>query len=162
MNEENIVNDGELDDAVSEDIIEGASFEEEEESPTQEISEDAFEQEQAEICIDGEAQAEQEAEESAENEYSAEDFAKILQNPMFAVFARGRSGEMTDIMRDFSTMMEAGQGMLSQDARMRFTPSAGAYSGGIALSERQKSIARSAGMSYREYYDIISMLPTKK
>ncbi len=157
MNEENIVNDGELENASSEDLIEGASFEEAEETSENDDEEAVSEQEHGEIVAD-----EAQTEENGESEYSADDFAKILQNPMFAVFARGRSGEMKDIMRDFGAMLEAGNGMLSQDARMRFTPGAGSCNGGIALSERQKRIARSAGMSYREYYDIISTLPTKK
>lgn len=153
MNEENIVNDGEVD--AVEDII----VSEKAENDDIEIfaENDCDEREQEDVCEDIVV-----SEEEKTSEYSAEDFAKILQNPMFAVFARGRKGEINDIMRDFSAMMEAGSGLLSQDARMRFTPGAGSCSGGIALSERQKRIARSAGMSYREYYDLISTLPAKK
>ncbi len=97
-----------------------------------------------------------------ENEISAENFAKTLQNPMFAAFARGRSGDINSVVRDFAAMIEAGKSLLSEEARMKLTPGAGFCGGeGVALSERQRKIAREAGMSYREYYELIRTLPEK-
>jgi hypothetical protein len=123
---------------------------------------------------DGENQAsaemaEEEAEEKGEiplengisEEISAERFAKTLANPMFAVFAKGRSGSIEDAVRDFENMLTAGRSSLSEEELMKMTPGAVSALGGIALSERQREIARMAGMSYREYYEIIRTIPTK-
>ena len=100
--------------------------------------------------------------ESAEAEaISAEVFAKTLANPMFAVFARGRSGGIEEAVRDFEKMMAAGRSMLTEEALMKMTPIAGGAGGAPGLSEHQRRIAREAGMSYREYYEIIRLIPTK-
>ena len=113
------------------------------------------------------AQAETaEGEESAEaeetkTEISDERFAKTLANPMFAVFARGRSGSIEEAVRAFEEMLFAGRGSLSEEMLMKMTPGACGALGGAALSEHQRRIAREAGMSYREYYEIIRSIPTK-
>ncbi|MBQ9745732.1 MAG: hypothetical protein IJW21_02795 [Clostridia bacterium] len=97
-----------------------------------------------------------------EADITAESFAKTLANPMFAVFARGRSGGIEEAVRDFEKMMAAGRGAVSEEDLMKMTPdSAFLAPGGSALSERQRKIARDAGMSYREYYEIIRAIPTK-
>lgn len=102
------------------------------------------------------------AEETAENtEISAESFAKTLANPMFAVFARGRSGGIEEAVRDFEKMLSAGREGISEEMLLKMTPGAFECAGGVALSERQRKIARQAGMSYREYYEIIRSIPTK-
>ena len=96
-------------------------------------------------------------------EISAESFAKTLANPMFAVFARGRSGSIEDAVHDFEKMLAAGRESLSEEMLMKMTPGAVEYAcGGAVLSERQRRIARDAGMSYREYYEMIRSIPTKK
>ena len=129
---------------------------------------------ETEVTAETEAQAEEgeetaaQAEEAAEGEGaeesapSAESFAKTLANPMFAVFARGRSGGIEEAVRDFEKMLSAGRGALSEEELMKMTPGAGFAAGSVALSERQRKIARDAGMSYREYYEIIRSIPTKK
>ena len=95
-------------------------------------------------------------------EISAESFAKTLANPMFAVFARGRSGGIEEAVRDFEKMIAAGRESLTEEMLMKMTPGAvECAGGGAALSERQRKIARDAGMSYREYYEIIRSIPTK-
>ena len=106
--------------------------------------------------------AEEMPEEGGEGEeISAEAFAKTLANPMFALFARGRSGGIEEAVRDFEKMLMAGRSTLTEEEIMKMTPGAcGSYLGN-ALSERQRKIARDAGMSYREYYEIIRTIPTK-
>ena len=105
---------------------------------------------------------EETAEETAEHEeISTDDFAKTLANPMFALFARGRSGGIEEAVRDFEKMLSAGRSTLSEDELMKMTPGATGSYGANVLSERQRRIAREAGMSYREYYDIIRTIPTK-
>ena len=104
----------------------------------------------------------EESREEACEEINAESFAKTLANPMFAVFARGRSGSVDEIVRDFEKMLLAGKDGISEEMLMKMTP--GAFEragGGAALSERQRRIARDAGMSYREYYEIIRTIPSK-
>ena len=101
-----------------------------------------------------------EAEEN-QTEISDERFAKTLANPMFAVFARGRSGSIEEAVRAFEEMLLAGRGSLSEEMLMKMTPGACGALGGAALSEHQRRIAREAGMSYREYYEIIRSIPTK-
>ncbi len=92
----------------------------------------------------------------------SETFARTLANPMFAVFARGRSGSVEDAVRDFEKMIAAGRNSLSEEDIMKMTPGTGfCTAGGVALSERQRKIARDAGMSYREYYEIIRAIPVK-
>lgn len=95
-------------------------------------------------------------------ETDAETFARTLANPMFAVFAKGRSTDINTAVRDFLSMMEAGRSLLNEEAILRMTPHSG-FSGAdsIALTERQRKIARDAGMSYREYYEHIRTLPEK-
>lgn len=93
---------------------------------------------------------------------SDEDFSRALKNPMFPMFSRGRNESVEQSVRNFCKMIAAGKNSVSEEDRIRMTP----YSGygvvsDIALSERQKKIAREAGMSYREYYEIIKSLPQK-
>jgi hypothetical protein len=102
-----------------------------------------------------------EAEEDGGEEISADAFAKTLANPMFALFARGRSGSIEEAVRDFEKMISAGRSTLTEDELMKMTPGAVGFAGGNALTERQRRIAREAGMSYREYYEVIRTIPTK-
>lgn len=93
---------------------------------------------------------------------SDEEFSRALKNPMFPMFSRGRNESVEQSVRNFCKMIDAGKNSVSEEDRIRMTP----YSGygvvsDIALSERQKKIAREAGMSYREYYEIIKSLPQK-
>ena len=101
------------------------------------------------------------AEEDGGEEISADTFAKTLANPMFALFARGRSGSIEEAVRDFEKMISAGRSTLTEDELMKMTPGAVGFAGGNALTERQRRIAREAGMSYREYYEVIRTIPTK-
>ena len=93
---------------------------------------------------------------------SDEEFSRALKNPMFPMFSRGRNESVEQSVVNFCKMIAAGKNSVSEEDRIRMTP----YSGygvvsDIALSERQKKIAREAGMSYREYYEIIKSLPKK-
>ena len=96
------------------------------------------------------------------SDISDDDFSRALKNPMFPMFSRGRNESVEQSVRNFCKMIAAGKNSVSEEDRIRMTP----YSGygvvsDIALSERQKKIAREAGMSYREYYEIIKSLPQK-
>jgi hypothetical protein len=112
-----------------------------------------------ECCDEAAAEA---ATDSEPEEISTESFAKTLANPMFAVFARGRSGGIEEAVRDFEKMLLLCRSALTEEELMKMTPGAHGALGATALSERQRRIARDAGMSYREYYEIIRSIPTKK
>ncbi len=119
-------------------------------------------EEAPEVPENAEATAEEAADTREEAPLSAEDFARVLANPMFVFFARGRGESAEKLAREFEKMLMAGRSAVSEDDMMKMTPSAGfAAAGGVALSERQRKIARDAGMSYREYYEIISAIPAK-
>ena len=118
--------------------------------------------EESEILPIAEEIAENEPEGEAAQAISAEDFARVLANPMFAFFARGRAESAEILAQEFEKMLAAGKSTLSEEELMKMTPSAGFSAvGGVALSERQRKIARDAGMSYREYYEIIRTIPTR-
>ncbi len=133
------------------------------------VSAEAAERPTAEEAAEGDESAEQapeesaeEAQEEAETALSAEDFARVLGNPMFAFFARGRGESAERLALEFEKMLAAGRQGVSEEELMKMTPSKGfSAAGGVALSERQRKIARDAGMSYREYYEIIRAIPTK-
>ena len=97
-------------------------------------------------------------------EISDADMRRIIADPMFICFARGKTQDITSLCRDFCFMLSQGENIgeksnLSSSVLMRVTPGGGAYGGGVVLTERQRALARSAGMSYREYYDLISGIP---
>ena len=153
MTEENIINTEALE---SEEPVEA------EEAAKASLSEN--EANEAESNGEGKEPSKEEGAQEAEvlPETDAETFARTLANPMFAVFARGRSTDINTAVRDFLSMMEAGRSLLNEEALMRMTPHSG-FSGAqsIALTEAQRKIARDAGMSYREYYEHIRTLPEK-
>ena len=112
-----------------------------------------------------------EAAQTAENEKATlseslqeefEDLSPMLSHPMFAHFARGRRGDIEAICHDFKAMLsslpEAENGSLAS----KMTPRAYYAAPDVALTERQRAIARAAGMSYREYYAMIGDIPHKK
>ena len=84
-------------------------------------------------------------------------------NPMFAHFARGRRDGIAKICRDFEAMLAAGGYSDCGDVGMmaKMTPSVGAATPEVALSDQQRALARAAGMSYREYYELIRALPDR-
>ena len=86
--------------------------------------------------------------------------AELLANPMFIHFARGRSGSLEELCRDFNRMLSAGGSlrMPASDAA-RMAPAGTSAAPDVALSERQRALARAAGMSYREYYELASTIP---
>lgn len=155
MMEENIINEIKeealpVSESAEEAAIDAGTEEENEIAELTKVSEEAS------------AKIPEEREDGEENtDISAEDFAKTISNPMFAVFARGRKGDISSAVRDFNEMMKAGRALLSEEAQMKMTPGGGFAGGGVALSERQRKIAREAGMSYKEYYELRNALPEK-
>lgn len=92
----------------------------------------------------------QDAEVASPCEIGEEDAKKLTAHPMFVHFARGRRGTFDEICRDFQAMLSA------EEISAKMTPTAAQASYDVALSERQRAIARAAGMTYREYYNILN------
>lgn len=97
-------------------------------------------------------------------EISDADMRRIMADPMFICFAKGKTQDIASLCKDFCFMLSRGESAreksnLSPSVLMRVTPGGGACGGEVVLTERQRALARSAGMSYREYYDLISGIP---
>ena len=114
----------------------------------------------------GRAQPEAEQGGAAEiqTEISDADIRRIIADPMFVCFAKGKTQDIASLCRDFCTMLAQGENAmeksnLSESVLARVTPGGGNYGAGVVLTERQRGLARSARMSYREYYDLISGIP---
>lgn len=88
-----------------------------------------------------------------------EETRAVVTNPMFALFARGKSQPFDEICRDFIKMTA---GARNAGSRRMVTPAgSSAVNRDVALSDRQRKLAREYGMSYREYYELINGIPTK-
>ena len=89
--------------------------------------------------------------------------AELLANPMFIRFARGRSGGLETVCREFEEMLALGGKVsaprMAAPIAAKLVPASSSATPDVALNERQRAIARTAGMSYREYYELISELP---
>lgn len=91
------------------------------------------------------------------------DDTAVLSHPMFAHFAKGRRGNIEDICRDFREMLSAMPKTCDPDLSAMMTPSVSANAApDLALTERQRMLARAAGMSYREYYALVSDIPARR
>lgn len=104
------------------------------------------------------------SEPEVQTEISDADMRRIIADPMFLCFAKGKTQDIASLCRDFCTMLAQGENAmeksnLSESVLARVTPGGGNYGAGVVLTERQRALARSAGMSYREYYDLISGIP---
>lgn len=127
---------------------------------------DGFEEENGddapETDVDNDVQNEAEVEESSGGELTLtdEECRRILSNPMFYTFAKGKAMSLDEMISEFSEMMALGaEQKLTPMART--TPVQGVSSPDYALSERQRRIARDAGMSYREYFKYLKTMKTK-
>ncbi len=92
----------------------------------------------------------------------SEDYADVLSHPMFAHFAKDKKGDLDTICRDFRAMLLSAPSP-AYDISAKITPCVSQNaSPDLALTERQRMIARAAGMSYREYYTLVNDIPHKK
>lgn len=90
---------------------------------------------------------------------SEEETRAVVTNPMFALFARGKSQTFDEICRDFMKMTA---GTRNAGSRRMVTPSGSSVvNRDVALSDKQRKLAREYGMSYREYYELINGIPSK-
>lgn len=107
------------------------------------------------------------------------DLAALVQNPMFPKFAKGKNSPFSELVEDFRDLLRMSGRSGSNAGVSAVTASDPAEqalrklrsmpvcrtTGSAAeppLSERQKEIARSGGMTYQEYYALIREIPDKK
>ena len=100
------------------------------------------------------------------------DINSLFENKAFLAFSKGRRQNLCSLYGDYISFMSAlyGDGKKSErkDDSETFSTSFSArsksygndYSG--ILSKRQMEIAKSEGMSYREYAELLSSIPSKK
>lgn len=100
-------------------------------------------------------------------EISNSDMRRIMADPMFICFAKGKNSDIETLCRDFCQMIACGESArqksnLDSSVLMRVTPYAeGMIRSEVILTERQRTLAREAGMTYREYYDLINDIPER-
>ena len=101
--------------------------------------------------------------------YPKEKVEKLLTGDLFERFAKGRSGSMREIADDFFSFISSvnadGEGDDKPSEYSSFTSTAFSSMSGtpsdVALTKQQMEIAKSAGMSYREYANLLSSVPKR-
>ena len=134
-----------------------------------EVSEVHTEEEELTLAIHEKAEDSEESKESKESkeaeasqegetaEMSDDETETLASHPMFPRFARGRKGSFHEILVAFREMLQVSSRMdPSETLTAKMTPAATQAVSDVALTERQRAIARAAGMSYREYYHILN------
>ncbi len=108
------------------------------------------------------------------------ELAELVQDPMFPKFAKGKNIPFSELVEDFRDLLrmsgrkensrqgqnraenpDPAEQALRQLRSMPVCRMAGSRAA-PPLSERQKAIARSGGMSYEEYYELIREIPERK
>ena len=105
------------------------------------------------------------------NKYSDSAVEKLLSGDLFEKFAKGRNGRIEDIFDDyygFMSMIDTKKEAEKTDedgnsdfASTSFSSYSGVSDSGTNLTKQQMEIAKSAGMSYREYANLLDSVPKK-
>ena len=138
------------------------------EEQTEETSTEISEGQENEAAPAGEDAATESPRGGALPEISNSDMRKIMADPMFVCFAKGKTADIETLCREFCEMLECGSDArtktnLDRSVLVRVTPYAdGTIRSDVILTERQRTLAREAGMTYREYYDLINDIPERK
>lgn len=85
----------------------------------------------------------------------------LRSHPMFSRFAKGKNMQEDELYRDFEEMisLDTMQNMKNEAVlASKMTPPAQFAIPDVSLTARQKEIARAAGMTYKEYYELIGMV----
>lgn len=97
---------------------------------------------------------------------------KLLSGNKFEMFAKGRSGSTEEIFDDFYSFMSSFENKDEAEANEKntshaelastaFSSHSGAPETGTNLTAQQMEIAKSAGMSYREYAHLLESIPKR-
>ena len=95
---------------------------------------------------------------------------KLLSGNGFERFAKGRSGSTQEIFDDYYSFMSAFDGFMENEqsgghsdfASTAFSVHSGLPDEGSNLTKQQMEIAKSAGMSYREYAMLLESVPKRQ
>jgi len=128
-----------------------------------EIADGSAEEAAAEEAADDTAEAEDGADEAEENAdcialITDDDRLRAVTDPMFPTFAKGKRQPLDELISDFLKMTSLGAMAPKVSPMTLQTPRGSFASADYALSERQRKIAESAGMSYREYYNFLKSM----
>jgi len=101
--------------------------------------------------------------------YPKEVLEKLLEGNLFESFAKGRNGSMAEIFGDFCSFMSNIKGDESECfakndsdyASTAFSSQSGTAESGINLTKQQMDMAKSAGLSYREYARMLESIPKR-
>ena len=92
----------------------------------------------------------------------------LITTDHFERFAKGRTGSFEEILDDYSDFMCELYVTVKNDndshatlASTAFSSHSGAPDSGVNLTRQQMDIAKSAGMSYREYQNLLESIPKK-
>lgn len=104
--------------------------------------------------------------------YGEEKFGELMEDKVFRNFCKRREGDLVTLYEDYCIFlagMENAKSAAHARAAQRGLASTGfsGYAAGTPdyaslLTENQKRIAASAGMSYKQYSEFLSQIPTKK
>ncbi|MBR2021211.1 MAG: hypothetical protein IJ939_02130 [Clostridia bacterium] len=104
------------------------------------------------------------------SKYPKGDVEKLFSGDLFERFAKGRSGSMREIVDDFFSFVSSlgikedtagNTDGYSSFASTAFSSNAGTIGTGANLTKQQMEIAKSAGMSYREYANLLESVPKR-
>ncbi|MBQ7399098.1 MAG: hypothetical protein IJW06_01375 [Clostridia bacterium] len=102
--------------------------------------------------------------------YPKGEVEKLLSGDLFERFAKGKSGNIREIVDDFfsfiSSFGERDDQNVKNDgyssfASTAFSSQSGTVGGAANLTKQQMEIAKSAGMSYREYANLLESVPKR-
>ncbi|MBE6622897.1 MAG: hypothetical protein E7621_01705 [Ruminococcaceae bacterium] len=104
--------------------------------------------------------------------YGEEKLGEVMEDKMFRSFCKRREGDLVTLFEDYCIFlagMENAKSAAHARAAQRGLASTGfsGYAAGTPdyaslLTENQKRIAASAGMSYKQYSEFLSQIPSKK
>ena len=98
--------------------------------------------------------------------YPRQAVEKLFSGDLFERFAKGRRGSTKEIVDDFFGFVESANKLSDEDyasfASTAFSSQSGSASTETTLSKQQMEIAKSAGMSYREYQTLLESIPKRK
>ena len=110
-----------------------------------------------EAVVSEESKAAEASQEGETAEMSDDETETLASHPMFPRFARGRKGSFHEILVAFREMLQVSSRMdPSETLTAKMTPAATQAVSDVALTERQRAIARAAGMSDRDDYHILN------
>lgn len=104
------------------------------------------------------------------SKYPKGEVEKLFSGDLFERFAKGRSGNLREIVDDFFSFVSSfGAGNAETEnsdsyasfASTAFSSNAGTMATGANLTKQQMEIAKSAGMSYREYANLLESVPKR-